>query len=252
MTLSQVKNRMDELGFHGMLPVLEGALTRLQKGELQATEAIDLLLEAEGNYRRQRATTTRIARSKIRKGACLEEFDFTLQRGVTKADLRSLAHLDWCDRGKSIILIGPTGIGKSYIARSLGLLACERGKTSMFLTITDFLEHQLLARSCNGYLKFRAGLVRPDVLILDDWGTRKFNSQEAEDLRDVIEHRSYGKSTIITTQLPTEHWAEVVGDEIIRDALIDRIVPTGIVIKMKGPSYRPELNKKLEKKAVKE
>src|ERR1035437_9662435 len=142
MTLSQVKNRMDELGFHGMLPVLEGALTRLQKGEIHATEAIDMLLEAEGAYRCKRATITRIIRSKIRKGACLEEFDFTLQRGVTKAELRELAQLDWCERGKPLILVGPTGIGKSFIARALGLLSCERGRTSLFITVTDFLEHQ--------------------------------------------------------------------------------------------------------------
>lgn len=248
MTLSQIRNRMDELGFHGMLPVLDGALTRLQKGEIHAAEAIDMLLEAEGSYRRERATTTRVTRSKIRKGADLEEFDLTKSRGVTKADLRSLAQLDWCERGKPLILVGPTGIGKSYIARALGLLACGRGKTSLFLSVTDFLEHQLIARSCNGYLKFRASLVRPDVLILDDFGTRKFTSQEAEDLRDVIEHRSYGKSTIITTQLPTEHWVDVIGDEIIRDALIDRLQPPGITIQMKGPSYRPELNKNVEKK----
>jgi DNA replication protein DnaC len=248
MTLSQVRNRMDELGFYGMLPVLEGALSRLQKGEIHATEVIDMLLDAEGSYRRERATTTRITRSKIRKGANLEEFDLTKSRGVTKADLRSLAKFDWCDRGKALILVGPTGIGKSYIARALGILACERGKTSLFVTVTDFLENQLIARSCNGYLKFRERLVRPDVLILDDFGMRKFASQEAEDLRDIIEHRSYGKSTIITTQLPTDHWAEVIGDEIIRDALIDRLEPTGITIKMKGPSYRPELNKNVEKK----
>ena len=249
MTLSQVRNRMDELGFHGMIPVLEGVLTRLQKGEIHATEAIDMLLDAEGNYRRERATTTRIIRSKIRKGACLEEFDLTKQWGITKADLRSLAQLEWCARGKPIILVGPTGIGKSYIARALGLLACEHGKTSLFITVTDFLEHQLIARSCNGYLKFRERLVRPDVLILDDLGMRKFTSQEAEDLRDIIEHRSYGKSTIITTQLPTDHWAEVICDEIIRDALIDRLVPAGITVQMKGPSFRSELEKKMEKKA---
>ncbi len=90
-------------------------------------------------------------------------------------------------------------------------LTLKRGKTALFMSVTDFLEHQSIARTCNGYLKFRAGLVRPDVLILDDLGTRKFTAQEAEDLRDVIEHRSYGKSTIITTQLPTDPWSEVMG-----------------------------------------
>ena len=151
-----------------------------------------------------------------------------------------------------MIVIGPTGVGKSYLARALGLLACERGKTSLFVTLTDFLEGLAIARACNGYLKFRGRLVRTDVLILDDLGMRKLTSQEAEDLRDIIELRSYGKSTLITTQLPVDHWSEVIGDEIILDALVDRLEPPGIVIKMKGDSYRVRLNKEVEKKAVKE
>ena len=241
---------MLELGFQGMLPVLESVLDRLQKGELHMTEGLDLLLEHEWRFRQERATTTRKIRSKIRKDAALEEFDLTLKRGITKTELRHLAKLEWCEQGKSLIFVGPTGIGKSYLARSLGLLACERGKTALFMSVTDFLEYQSIARTCNGYLKFRAGLVRPDVLILDDLGTRKFTAQEAEDLRDVIEHRSYGKSTIITTQLPTDHWSEVMGDEIIRDALIDHLQPAPNTIHLDGPSYRPELAKKVDKKTA--
>ena len=146
--------------------------------------------------------------------------------------------------------MGPTGIGKSYLARALGLLACERGKTALFLSVTDFLEHQVIARSSNSYLKFRASLVRPDVLILDDLGMRKFSAQEAEDLRDVIEHRSYGKATVITTQLPADHWSEVMGDEIIRDALIERLQPDANTLLLKGPGYRAESAKKVDKAAA--
>lgn len=252
MTLSQIRNRLSELGFTGMLNDCEAVLAKLQSGETHALEALDELLQRELTYRQERATTTRVQRSKIRKGACLEEYDFTLNRGITKADLRNLATLEWCDTGKPLILIGPTGIGKTFIARALGLLACEKGKTSLFMSVTDFLENQSLARGTNTYLKFRERLTRPDLLILDDLGMRKFNSQEAEDLRDIIEHRSYGKSTLITTQLPVDHWGEVIGDEIILDALVDRIEPPGVTINFKGPSYRPELRKSLDAKLQKD
>lgn len=240
---------MLEMNFNGMLQIIESVIDQTQRGELHLTEALDRLLETEWRYRQSKAIATRKVRSKIRKGASLEDFDLSLQRGITKADLRQLSQMEWCTQGKPVIFIGPTGIGKSYLARSLGLLACDHGRMSLFLTITDFLENLSIARACNGYLKFREKLVRPDVLILDDLGLRKFNSQEAEDLRDIIEHRSYGKSTIITTQLPVDHWAEVIADEPILDALVDRLEPPGIVYKMKGPSYRPKISKEVEKKA---
>jgi DNA replication protein DnaC len=242
---------MAEMGFQGMLPVIETVIDRFQKGELHITEALDCLLESEWRHRQERATSTRKVRSKIRKGANLEDFDMTLNRGITKADLKNLAKLEWCDEGRPLIFIGPTGIGKSYLARALGLLACEHGKTVLFITVTDFLENLALARAANGYLKYRISLVRPDMLILDDLGMRKFTSQEAEDLRDTIEHRSYGKSTVITTQLPVDHWGEVIGDEIILDAFVDRIETPGLKYQLKGPGYRDRLkpaSKEVEKK----
>jgi DNA replication protein DnaC len=236
---------MEKLGFLGMLGSVEDVLSRLQKGDINGMEALDELLEHEKRHRGVRATQSRIQRSKIRKGAALEEFDLTLKRSITKADLKELGTLEWCNQGKPLILIGPTGIGKTYIARALGLLACEQGKATLFMSTTEFLENQALSRQCGGYLKFRDKLTRPDILLIDDLGMRKFTSQEAEDLRDIIEQRSYGKSTVITTQLPFDHWSEIFGDEIIRDALVDRLEPQGMVIKIKGPSFRQKQKKEM-------
>lgn len=238
MSLTQVKLQMEKLGFLGMMGGVEDVLLRQQRGDISGVEALNELLWQEQSHRSTKATQSRILRSKIRKGAALEDFDFTLKRSITKADLKDLARLEWSDQGKPLILIGPTGIGKTFIARALGLLTCEKGKSALFMSATEFLENQALSRQTNGYLKFRDRLTRPDVLLIDDFGMRKFTSQEAEDLRDIVEQRSYGKSTVITTQLPFNHWSEVIGDEIIRDALIDRLEPQGVVITIKGPSFR--------------
>ncbi len=252
MTLSQIRNRMEGLYLKGMLNTIEPVITEIQKGDISFLEAMDRLLESEWRFRLHESTRKRIGRSKIRYGASLEEFDFTINRRITKSQIKELSNLDWCKEGKPLILVGPTGIGKTYLARSFGLLACEMGKSTLFMTVTDFLEHQALARACTGYLRFRDKLTKPDLIILDDFGMRKFTSQEAEDLRDIIELRSYGKSTLITTQLPIKHWSEVITDDIIREALIDRLETPGIVIELAGETVRSRYKKALEKPATKE
>lgn len=123
-------------------------------------------------------------------------------------------------------------MGKTYIAQAAGLQACSAGKNVLFMSVSTLLENQVLARSNNAYLKFREKLIKPDLLILDDFGMRKFNSMEAEDLRELLEERSYGKSTVITTQLPLDHWPEVLPDPVIADAIIDRLDGLSLQVKI--------------------
>jgi DNA replication protein DnaC len=246
MSLTQVKQMMNELKLQGMMADFDRALAQASKDGLSPGEFFDSLLQAETDFRKVRSTENRIKGSKIRRGASFEDFDTTAKRDITKAQLRELNSLRWLNEGRPLLLIGPTGIGKTYLARSAGFQACSCGKSVLFVPVTDFLETQSTVRAEGSYLKFRDKLTKPDLLILDDFGMRKFTSQEAEDLRDILEQRSYGKSTLITTQLPLNHWKEVIPDEVIYDALVDRLDGLALEIKITGESYRKVLAKKLD------
>lgn len=244
----QVKNLMSEMKLGGMFGVLEKTLADATTSGWGHAEFLDVLLQAENDHRKQKKAESRIKASKLRRQASFEDFDYTAKRNITKTQVREIESLNWCEQGRPLILIGQTGVGKTYIAQAAGLQACLSGKSVMFMSVSTLLENQVLARSTNSYLKFREKLTKPDLLILDDFGMRKFTSMEAEDLREILEERSYGKSTVITTQLPLEHWPEVLPDPVIADAIIDRLDGLSIQVKITGESYRKIKAKKLDSK----
>ena len=248
MTTVQVRNLMSEMKLGGMSEVLERTVQDATQSTWSYSEFLDVLLQAESDYRQRKKTETRIRASKLRRQASFEDFDYTAKRDITKAQVREIQSLQWCNQGRPLILIGQTGVGKTYIAQAAGLQACSIGKSVLFMSVSTLLENQVMARSTSSYLKFKEKLIKPDLLILDDFGMRKFNSVEAEDLREILEERSYGKSTVITTQLPLKHWPEVLPDPVIADAIIDRLDGLSFQLKITGDSYRKIKAKKLDSK----
>ena len=148
--------------------------------------------------------------------------------------------------GRPVLFIGPTGIGKTFLAQALGLHACARGKSVLYMNITTWLEHVALARSSGTYLRYSDKLARPDVLIIDNMGMRKLSSTEAQDLCEILEERSNRKSTVFTTQLPLDHWSEVIADPVIADAIRDRLEHAALKIDITGESYRSVIARKLK------
>ena len=204
-------------------------------------EILDVLTQAEADFRDRRRAQRRLMASKIRNGAAsFEDFDFTTKRSLTKGQLKEIYGLKWLEAGRPLILIGQTGVGKSFLAQATGLHVCHQKKSALFIPVTQWMEELALARATGAYLKFRERMIKPDLLILDDFGMRKFTAIEAEDLRDICEERSYGKSTMVTTQLPPRHWAEVIPDPVLFEAIKDRLEGPGLVIEITGPSYRPK------------
>lgn len=154
-----------------------------------------------GDYRQERKTGYRIKAAKFTLRPAFEDIDFTASRSISKAQIKELYSLQWLSDGRPVLLIGQTGVGKTFIAQAAGLHACACGKSVLYMTVTTWLENLALARSSGTYLRYRDKLARPDLLILDDMGMRKLSSTEAQDLCEILEERSIGKSTMFTTQL---------------------------------------------------
>jgi DNA replication protein DnaC len=201
----QMKNMMEDLRLTGMLKSFERIKSEATKESWTADELLDRLLQEEYEFREAQAKERRVKNSKLEKLPRLEDFDFTVKRSITKSTIKELFSLKWLEQGRAVLLVGPTGIGKSFIAEALGHHACLRKKTVLFMSASDLLEHQQMARAAGTYLRWRARMVKPDVLILDDFGLRKLMAQEAHDFVDLLKSRSGEKSTIFTTQVPLEN-----------------------------------------------
>lgn len=245
---SHIKNQMQDLKLMGMLQNLDASLTEAIQGELSPTDLLAELLQREADWRHERLITSRIKGAKLKDKPTLEDFDFTAKRSITKAQVKELYKLNWLKQGRALLVIGPTGVGKTFISQALGHHACHHKHTVLFMTFSDYLEHQSIARSSSSYLKFRMKMTKPDLLMLDDFGLRKLNAQEAHDFNDLLKERGGSKSIIITTQLPVDHWSEVIEDPVIADTIIDQLIHTAVKINFKGndESYRKVAGKKLD------
>jgi len=246
MSTAVVSNLLAELKLLGMIHGFEKALKEATEDKWSYTEFLDVLLQAEADFRDERKSGRRIKAAKFKILAAFEDFDFTANRSITKAQIKEVYGLKWAEQGRPLILVGQTGVGKTFIAQAAGLHACTSGKTVLFMTVTTWLENLQLARSSGSYLKFRDKLARPDILILDDFGMRKLTAMEAQDLCEILEERSIGKSIVVTTQLPLEHWAEVIPDPVIADAIQDRLKHAALQFRITGESYRGVKAKKLD------
>lgn len=246
MSTSTVKHLVAEMKLTGMAAALDETLKSATEEKWSYSDLLDTLLQTEYDWREERRAARRIKAAKFKIRPAFEDFDFAVPRSISKAQLREIYNLKWLEQGRPLLLVGQTGIGKTFLAQAAGLHACQQGKSVLFLTITSWIENLQLARTTGTYLKYRDKLAKPDVLIIDDFGMRKLTAVEAQDLCEILEERAVGKSTIITTQLPLDHWQEVIADPVIADAILDRLKHAALTFTLVGQSYRLEKAKKLD------
>ncbi|HVY81191.1 MAG TPA: IS21-like element helper ATPase IstB [Steroidobacteraceae bacterium] len=248
MSTAVARNLMAEMKLLGMSNAFDRLVTEATRDQWSCTDFLDAMLQAENDYRSDRKTTRRIKAAKFALRPSFEDFDFTANRSITKTQIKDLYSLHWLSEARPVLLIGQTGVGKTFIAQAIGLHACASGKSVLYMTFTTWLENLALARSAGTYLKFRDKLAKPDLVILDDFGMRKMTATEAQDLCELLEERSIGKSMLFTTQLPLTHWVEVIGDPVIADAIRDRLEHAALTLSITGESYRGVKARKLAAK----
>ncbi len=239
MLTNQTMNKLNSLRLFGMAKAYGDLLLTAKAGEVSVDEALGILVDREATHRDNRATKNRLKRASLREQALVEDINWRHPRNLDKAAFKPLISCEWIQRHQNIIFVGPTGIGKTWLACALAHKACSDGFSVSFHRVPRLPGQINTSRGAGDYEKFMRTLLKTDLLVLDDWG-QALAEQERRDIMEIVEDRFDRGSTIITTQLPIENWHEVIGDPTMADAIVDRIVNRAHIIKLKGPTVRDE------------
>ena len=231
-------DKLNALKFTGMSAALTEQLSLDNIDDLAFEERLGLLVDREITERNNRRLKTRLRQAKLKQTACMEDIDYRQPRGLDKSLTLRLADCHWIKDRLNILLTGPTGVGKTWLACALAHKACQSGHTALYCRLPRLLQSLPLARGDGSYAKLMTQLARTEVLILDDWGLSKFNAEQRRDLLEILEDRHGSRSTIVTSQIPIEQWHELIGDPTLADAILDRLVHNAYKLKLKGESMR--------------
>ncbi|MCK5913497.1 MAG: IS21-like element helper ATPase IstB [Desulfuromusa sp.] len=232
--------KLQTLRLPGMLKALREQQQMPEINSLGFEERLGLLIDREVTERENRRLGSRLKKAKLRHSCCVEDLDFKTSRGLDKALILSLAACTWIARGINVLICGPTGVGKSYLACALAHKACLEGYTSLYLRLPRLFEELRLAKADGRYGKLMHDYAKTDLLVLDDWGLTPMTDPQRRDLLELLEDRYGRKSTIVTSQLPVPSWHEAIGDPTLADAILDRIVHNAHKIELKGESMRKQ------------
>jgi len=230
--------KLNTLKLTGMVKALTDQQHISEVDSLCFEERLGLLVDREVTERENRKLTTRLKKAKLRQSASIEDLDFLRSRGMDKSLIMSLAACDWITKGLNVLICGPTGVGKSYLACALAHKACLEGYTALYMRLPRLFEEVRLAKADGRYGKLMLSYAKADLLVLDDWGLTPMTDPQRRDLLELMEDRYGLKSTIITSQLPVTSWHEAIGDPTLADAILDRIVHNSYKIELKGESMR--------------
>jgi DNA replication protein DnaC len=222
----------------GMLDALEQQLVQPQTHDLCFDERLALLVEREVLHRENRRLARLLKAARLRVQACVEDIDYRHPRGLEKSRMAALAGCDWIRQSHNLCITGSTGCGKTWLACALGNQACRQGLAVRYLRLPNLFEQLRIAHGDGSYPRLMNQLLKMDLLIIDDWGIQKMTAAQRQDLMEVIEDRHDRRSTLVASQLPTEHWHDYLGEATLADAILDRLLHSAQRLNLRGESMR--------------
>ena len=238
MLTQQTLDKLNAMKLGAMADAFQKQLQTAEAAALSFEERLGLLVDTEWTAREQRKLTRRLHAAKLRYQATLEAVDYAHPRRLNRQQVLTLGACAWIAERHNLIVTGPCGIGKSFLACALVERACRRGFTARYVRMPRLLHELAVGRGDGSYARLLARLAKLDLLAIDDWMLAPLRDAERRDLNEVIEDRAERASTLIASQLPVTDWHAVIGDPNQADAICDRLLHDAHRIDLKGHSMR--------------
>lgn len=238
MLNEQTIAKLNAMRLYGMARGFSERIPMAKNAELSHEEFFGLLVDDEKTYRDNLKLARLLTKARLRQPAALEDVDYRHPRGLDKQTVIELSRGHWFSAHQNILITGPTGVGKSFLACGLGNQACRSGYSTAYYRFPRLLESLLASKGDGTQLKFLSRLAKISVLIIDDFALTPLSSEQAKDVLEILEDRYGLASTIITAQLPIKKWHEVLGEPTIADAICDRLFHNAFKMELKGESLR--------------
>jgi DNA replication protein DnaC len=238
MLTHPTEQRLIALGLAGMAKALEEQRRLPDVAALAFEERLALLVDRQAIERENKRLVSRLKFAGLRQNAVIEDIDMKTPRGLDKTLFAKLVAGDWISQHQNLIIIGPTGVGKSWIACALAHKACRDDRSVLYHRVPRLFDALALARGDGRHARFLKTMARVELLILDDWGLANLTPDQGRDLLEIVDDRHGRGSTIVTSQLPVEQWHEVIANPTVADAILDRLVHNAHRLTLKGDSLR--------------